>query len=202
MNNIILTSSGFSNPGIAKKIDDFFSGDLRDRKVAIITTASEDKEKNEFAVLALSQLREMGFGDVIFFDIEKQDPQELLDYDVVYVNGGNTYYLLYWTKKSGFDIVVKKLLQKGGLYIGVSAGSIIAGPSIEVVNYTKGDPNEIGLTDFFAMNLVQKAIKPHYANESEDTVLAYEKASGVEVVRLADGMALVGEVGERFDLIK
>lgn len=160
------------------------------------------KEKNEFAVLAFSQLKGMGFGDVIFFDLEKQDPQELLDFEVVYVNGGNTYYLLHWTKKSGFDIVIKEFLQKGGLYIGVSAGSIIAGPSIEVLNYTKGDPNTIGLKDFSAMKLIQKAIEPHYTQEGEEAILAYEKASGIEAVRLADGMALVGEMGEEFDLIK
>lgn len=202
MKNIFLTSSGFSNPAIMDRVEEFFGGNLGDKKVAILTTASEDKEKNEFAVLAFSQLKGMGFGDVIFFDLEKQDPQELLDFEVVYVNGGNTYYLLHWTKKSGFDIVIKEFLQKGGLYIGVSAGSIIAGPSIEVLNYTKGDPNTIGLKDFSAMKLIQKAIEPHYTQEGEEAILAYEKASGIEAVRLADGMALVGEMGEEFDLIK
>lgn len=202
MHNIILTSSGFSNPVIMDWAEEFFGGNLGDKKAAIITTASEDKEKNAFAVLAFSQLKGMGFGDVIFFDLEKQDPQELLDFEVVYVNGGNTYYLLYWTKKSGFDIVIKEFLQKGGLYIGVSAGSLIAGVSIEVLNYTKGDPNTIGLKDFSAMKLTQKVIEPHYTQEGEEAILEYEKSSGMEVVRLADGMALIGGVGGGFDLMK
>jgi len=202
MKNIFLTSSGFSNPAIMDWVEEFFGGDLGDKKAAIITTASEDKEKNAFAVLAFSQFKEMGFGDVTFFDLEKQDPQELLDFEVVYVNGGNTYYLLHWTKKSGFDIVIKEFLQKGGLYVGVSAGSLIAGVSIEILNYTKGDPNTIGLKDFSAMKLTQKAIEPHYTQEGEEAILAYEKASGIEVVRLADGMALIGGVGGGFDLMK
>lgn len=202
MNNIILTSSGFSNPAIMNRVEEFFGGDLGGKKVAIVTTASEDKEKNEFAVLAYSQLSEMGFGSVIFFDIERQNPQELIDFDVIYVNGGNTYYLLYWTKKSGFDGVVKEFLRGGGLYIGVSAGSLIAGISIEVLNYTKGDPNSIELKDFSAMKFIQKAIKPHYMQESEEAISEYEKASGVEVVRLADGMALIGEDGGEFYLMK
>ena len=202
MNNIILTSSGFSNPAIMNRVEEFFGGDLSGKKVAIITTASEDKEKNEFAVLAYSQLNRMGFGDVIFFGIEKQNPQELMAFDIIYVNGGNTYYLLYWTKKNGFDRVAKEFLRGGGLYIGVSAGSLIAGVSIEVLNYTKGDPNWIGLKDFSAMELTQRAIEPHYTQESEEAILKYQKASGVEVVRLADGMALVGEDGGEFHLMK
>jgi len=202
MNNIILTSSGFSNPEIMKKVEEYFDEKLSDKKVAIITTASEDKEKNEFAILAYSQFREMGLENVIFFDIEKQNPRELSDFDIIYVNGGNTYYLLDWTRKSGFDSVVKEFLQKGGLYIGVSAGSIIAGPSIEILNYTKGDPNLIGLTDLSAMGLTSSVIEPHYTRESEGAVLEYEKESGEEVIRLTDGMAWAGSFGGEFYLIK
>lgn len=202
MNNIILTSSGFSNPEIAKKVEKYFDGKSSDKEVAIITTASEDKEKNEFAILAYSQFREMGFENVIFFDIEKQNPRELSDFDIIYVNGGNTYYLLDQVKKSGFDSVVKEFLRKGGLYIGVSAGSIIAGPSIEILNYTKGDPNLIGITDYSAMALVQKSIVPHYMENKEKAILEYEEVSRTEVARLADGMALIGNMNIEFNLLK
>ena len=202
MNNIILTSSGFSNPEIMKKVEEYFDEKLSDKKVAIITTASEDKEKNEFAILAYSQFREMGLENVIFFDIEKQNPRELSDFDIIYVNGGNTYYLLDWTRKSGFDSVVKEFLQKSGLYIGVSAGSIVAGPSIEILNYTKGDLNSIGITDYSAMALVRKSIVPHYTEIREKAILEYEEESGIEVVRLADGMALIGSADGDFDVIK
>lgn len=202
MNNIVLTSSGFSNPKFMEIVKKYFKGDLDDKKVSIITTASEDKEKNEFAVSAFSQLKEMGFVNVIFFDIEKQNPNELLDSDVIYVNGGNTYNLLYWTRQSGFDIVVKEFLQKGGFYIGVSAGSIIAGPSIELLNYTKGDTNEVGLTDFSAIGLTDKAIVPHYSIIREMAVAQYEQTSGIEVVRLKDGAAWVGKSGENWTILK
>ncbi len=201
MENIILTSSGFSNPRIMDRVKGYFDGDTHKKKVAIVTTASEDKERNEFAVLAKFQFKEAGFGETAFFDIEKQDPEDLREFDVIYVNGGNTYYLLRWTKKSGFDYVLGKFVGNGGLYIGVSAGSIIAGPSIKVLDYTKGDPNGIGLTDLSAMGFISKAIVPHYEMHDEKAVVAYEKESGVEVVRLRDGIALVGAAGGKFELI-
>jgi dipeptidase E len=184
------------------RVREYFGGDTHKKKAAIITTASEDKERNEFAVLARFQFKEAGFGETAFFDIEKQDPEELRDFDVIYVNGGNTYYLLYWTKKSGFDFVLRKFVTNGGLYVGVSAGSIIAGPSIEVLDYTKGDPNDINFTDLSGMGFISQAIIPHYEMHDEKAITAYEKKSGVEVVRLRDGIALLGAAGGGFELIR
>lgn len=204
MNNIILTSTGFSNPKILKEAKKFFGFDisaLSEKKAVIITTASADKEKNEFALLAYSQLSDMGFGEVAFFDFEKGYARELLDFDLIYMNGGNTYYLLDWIKRSNFDEIVKEFLQKGGLYIGVSAGSIVAGPSIEVLNFTGGDENAAGLTDFSGLGLIDKAIAPHYIKEEEAAIEKYEEASGVEVIRLADGMAAIGTAGGDFYIL-
>jgi dipeptidase E len=204
MNNIILTSTGFSNPKILKEAKRFFGSDisvLPDKKAAIITTASADKEKNEFALLAYSHLSDMGFGEVAFFDFERDYARELLDFDLVFVNGGNTYYLLDWIRKSNFDETIKEFLEKGGLYIGVSAGSIVAGPSIEILNFTGGDENAVGLMDFSGLGLIDRSIMPHYTKEREAAIEKYEEASGVEVIRLADGMAAIGAAGGDFYIL-
>lgn len=203
MKNIILTSTGFENPEIMKKVQEFFGDNIRKKRVAIITTASIDKEKNEFAALAYSQFFDMGLESVVFFDIEMQNPEELLQFDVIYVNGGNTYFLLHWAKKSGFDRVAIEFVRRGGLYIGVSAGSLIAGPSIEVINYTGGDENSVGLKDFSGFGFINKAVVPHYDREvDEKAILKYEKLSGLKVARLTDKEALFGGVAEEFYLIK
>lgn len=195
MNNIILTSTGFSNPKIMKEAKKFFGSEvsvLAEKKAVVITTASADKEKNESALLTHSHLSDMGFGQVVFFDLEKNYARELLDSDLIYVNGGNTYYLLDWVKKSGFDGIIREFLQKGGLYIGASAGSLIAGASIEILNFVGGDENTAGLANFSGLNLIDKAIAPNYTEEMEAAIKKYEEMSGVETVRLADGMALIG----------
>jgi dipeptidase E len=203
MKNIILTSTGFENPEIMEVVKDFWRNDVADRKVAIITTASEKKEENEFAVLARLQFFEMGFKNVIFFDIEKQGSGELVEFDIIYVNGGNTYFLLYWAKKSGFDRMIVNFVERGGLYVGVSAGSLIVGPSIDVINYTGGDENLVGLKDFSGIGFINKAVVPHYNKEADESaILRYENNSGVEVVRLADGEAIVVGLGEKSYFIK
>lgn len=203
MKNIILTSTGFENPEIMKKVQDFWRNDVADKKVAIITTASIEKEKNEFAVLARAQFFEMGFESVIFFDIETQSPEELAGFDVIYVNGGNTYFLLYWAKKSGFDKLIVDFVGRGGLYVGVSAGSLIAGNSIEVLDYVGGDENLIGLSDLSGFGFLEYAIIPHYDKEKrEQAILEYEGSSDVKVIRLADGEAVITGVSEKSYLIK
>lgn len=204
MYNVILTSTGFSNPKILEKVEEFFGKDLEvlaEKRVVIITTASEDKEKNVHALEAHSQLSVLGFGWVEFFDLEKRYARELLDYDLIYVSGGNTFYLLDWVKRSGFDEVVHEFLKKGGLYVGVSAGSLIAGVSIEVLNFIDMDENSVGLKDFSGMRLVDKVVMPHYTQEHEAGIRDYEKKTRLKVVRLADGMALIGESGRKFYLM-
>lgn len=198
MENIILTSTGFANPKFLEMTARYFDGGIAGKKAAVITTASADKERNYFAILAHAQLSGLGFESVVFFDIEKQDPRELLDYDCLYVNGGNTYYLLHFVKTTGFDRVVEEFVRHDGLYIGVSAGSLIAGASIGILDYTHGDPNEIGLTDFSALKLTRRVVEPHYIEEEEDAIRKYEEESGAQVIRLKDGMAWVGELGGRF----
>ena len=71
---ILLTSGGFNSDAINNKFKDL-TGDNYDQPVAIITTASYDKEKDQYALLAKKQFVDMGFTDIDFVDIEV-DPQK------------------------------------------------------------------------------------------------------------------------------
>merc|ERR1719291_567719 len=48
----------------------------------------------------------------------------------VWVLGGNTFFLWHHMRRSGFDKLVKRRVEAGALYVGCSAGSIVAGQSI------------------------------------------------------------------------
>ena len=52
------------------------------------------------------------------------------DYDIIYMMGGNTFYLLDTIRKYNFDKDIISFLEKGKLYIGSSAGSEILGNSV------------------------------------------------------------------------
>lgn len=81
--------------------------------------------------------------------------------EVVYVEGGNTFYLLKSIRESGFEKVLKDLLPKGLIYIGASAGSYVACPTIET-SIWKNKHDRYGVTDFRAMNLVPFLLFVHY----------------------------------------
>jgi dipeptidase E len=94
--------------------------------------------------------------------------KKLADCDVIFVNGGNTFYLLDIIHKSGFDKVLPELLDAGKIYISASAGSYIACPTIEQAGWKHTDPdkNVVGLKDLTAMKLVPFIITAHYNREN------------------------------------
>ena len=62
---------------------------------------------------------------------KSQLEKDLASFDYIYLSGGDTFYLLEQSQKSGFASLVKDLvLKRGKTYIGTSAGSIIAGEMV------------------------------------------------------------------------
>lgn len=50
---------------------------------------------------------------------------------MVFIGGGNTFYLSYWIQKSGLSQMLPELL-KTKVYVGISAGSMVAGKSLVI----------------------------------------------------------------------
>ena len=89
--------------------------------------------------------------------------------------GGNTFYLLHHLRGSGTDKVLVAILQNPNVvYLGISAGSVILGPTIKEASVGNPDPNGIGLTDFTGLG-----------------ILAYEKTVPHKVIRLTDIQAMI-----------
>jgi len=187
---IFLTSVGFSfNPKIiARLISE--AGSIAEKKVAIVTTASEGKESNQFSVLAKNQFLEAGFKTIDFVDLETEQT-DFSHYDVIYVCGGNTFTLLKYAKERNFKESISKLLNRGGIYVGVSAGSLIMCPTINQANEVEPDPNEVGLDDLSAFHFVDFDVFPHYHDEIENEIVEFEKKYQIESKRLRDGEAIV-----------
>ena len=117
-------------------------------------------------------MKEMGF-NVEEIDIEGKNKNQLMklfqNKDIIFVAGGNTFYLLKAIRKSGFEKAVKKLLKKGKVYIGASAGSIVAGKTIKTAEWY-GDKNFVKLHNLKGMNLVPFDIFAHYAPEHAEII--------------------------------
>lgn len=193
---LLLTSTGLSSENIAKRFQSFFA-DPGSQAVAIVTTAAEGKDKNKYSQLAKRQFEEMGFTKIDFVDLEAEPDRDFSSYGVIYVCGGNTFKLLKFAREANFKISIENLLSRGGVYVGVSAGSIIVGPSINIANEVEPDPNDIGLEDLTGFNITDLIILPHYSSEVEEETNVFEKRYGVIVERLNNSQAALLENAEK-----
>jgi len=203
MKKLLLASHGFEkNKTLEQQLLKLLPSLAKKLSAVIITTASAEwKEKNIHAVSAKQVLENMGFKKVAFMDVEFENPSKLKNFDVIYINGGNPFYLLYHLKKSGADKIIQKLADKGVILVGVSAGAVALGPSIKIAQYFDNEKNIVKLKNFSALKLTDIIILPHYKIEYENKVKDFEKENNCQVTRLKDGQG-VAVIGDRVEFIK
>jgi len=188
---IFLTALGFYNPKVKEKFETLV-GEKKDKNVAIITTAATDKENNKYAKIDKDTFSAMGFNSVDFVDLETEPKKDLSKYDVMHVLGGNSFKLLKFAKEAEFNKSIDQLLSRGGIYIGLSAGSVIMSPSIQLAQEFEPERNtEIGLTDFSGLNITPYTIFPHYTEDLEERIKAFEQKHGVKIYRLRNEDAII-----------
>jgi len=147
-------------------------------KVVFIPTAADTYKEKPWLEADRAKLVELGF-QVEDFDLKNKTENEnevretLSKVDIIFVAGGNTFYLLEKARKSGFDKVSRELAQiervdlrgpSEKVYIGSSAGSIIAGPNIEPVK-DFDDPTIADLDSYEGIGLVDFVVLPHWGRE-------------------------------------
>lgn len=189
---IFLTSSGLSNEN-EKKFVDLFDGITAGKRVAFVPTAMNPEPKEvveKYMPVDVKDLTDLGMV-VDLIDIANLNATNIVatfqPYDLIYVYGGNTFYLLDQAIRSGLRDNIKEIIS-GKVYMGVSAGSIIAGPSIETADWTYGEPdkNDVGLKDFKGLGLVSFVVVPHWEGQTPVEV----KDCQYEIKYLRDGEAI------------
>jgi len=88
------------------------------------------------------------------------DPKQAVsEAAAIYVGGGNTFRLLYDLYRYDLISIVQERVKAGSLlYVGVSAGTNVAGPTIKTTN----DMPIVQPPTFDAFGLVKFQINPHY----------------------------------------
>jgi len=135
---------------------------------AFIPTAADMYDSKPWMDADRQALEDMGIivEDCDIKNMEKEDLYNILKTkDIIFVAGGNTFYLLDWANRCGLSHILPKLLDEGKIYVGSSAGSVLVGPTIEPVQ-TFDDPREApGLTSYIGLGLIDTVILPHYDSE-------------------------------------
>ena len=139
-------------------------------KTLCIKTATEDKVRQDLSWYEddMNGLRSAGF-DVIEFSVsgksEKQLSDALASIDVVFISGGNTFYLLQESQKTGFIKIIQEKVENGLPYIGSSAGSVIAGPDLEPILGIDDVRLAPELNGYAGYILVNFCVLPHWGSD-------------------------------------
>ncbi|GAB1545267.1 dipeptidase PepE [Scytonema sp. NUACC21] len=80
--------------------------------------------------------------------------------EAIVIGGGNTFHLVHWLHKAEIIESIKEKVDNGTPYIGWSAGSNLACPTIKTTN----DMPIIEPISFQGLNLVPFQINPHYTD--------------------------------------
>lgn len=169
---IFLTSAGMQ---VKDEILKLLQKPAYDVNVAFVTTASKPEADTSFVQRDLDIMKEVGF-NVQEVDIEGKTEAQLIKLfetkDIIFVEGGNTFYLLKAMRKCRFGKVINKMLKKGKVYIGASAGSIVAGKTIETANWLRDEwtKNNVGLKNLRGLNLVPFNIFVHYEPQDAEII--------------------------------
>lgn len=180
MNQIILVSTGLSSVAAKESLTRIFPN-LKNKNAVLITTASEGKESNKWNILTKEQFLELGYEKVDFLDLEENPNVDLSEYQTIFVCGGNTFKLMKYVGQSNFKEEVIKCLNRGGIYIGSSAGALIATPTIQIAGEVVPDDNAVNLINLEGMGLVDFEILPHYEPSMDEEIEEYKKKTSREI---------------------
>ena len=198
MKNIILTANGFNNNGKrSEKIEKLFEEISRGKKVLLIGNAAKTTNINSRKDVK-DNFERIGAKQVELLDIKQSNLERILEFDVIYVIGGDPGELIELNNTSKFKDYIVEFLKKG-IYIGESAGSIIMGKDCkwvyDIKKGTKPKYNKV-LKTYKGLGLTNLRIYPHYDEADEklkEKIDKYEKEKNTQITRLNNGEFIVLE---------
>jgi len=140
----------------------------------------EEKVQNRF--------REVGH-DVISIHRFKDPVKAVEEAEAIVIGGGNTWQLLKMVQDKGLTEPIRKKVLSGTPYIGWSAGSNMACPTIRTTN-------DMAITEpgsFNALNLIAFQINPHYLDANPEGHAGETREQRIEeFIEANPGMYVLG----------
>jgi dipeptidase E len=134
------------------------------RRAAFVPTAANPLADRRLVVDELIEALQQAGVPFVDADVDLHAPAEiaarLRSVDAIVVGGGDPYHLLARLRASGAAEVVRAQVAAGTRYVGVSAGAMVAGPSLEPQAQVSPFPPPPGL-DLSGLALTDLVIFPH-----------------------------------------
>jgi len=178
------------------KLTDYIGG-FKNKKIALIPTASNGEngwkhyKTKEDGTWNLVHTLDAEVQDIVLEEFRDESViKELENKDIIWFMGGMAGYLAYWIKRCKIDLHIKKLLNSGTLYVGSSAGAMVAGQTLQVSGWNSVD-GERGSEGINPMGLVNFDILPHFEDKYFSEIK--NKYTGKKIYLLKDGEEIIVE---------
>jgi dipeptidase E len=187
----LLTSAGIKNTSIRNALVDLLGKPIAESSAMCIPTAGYANPSGALRAWRFisgqeprTPMVELGWKSIGVLELSALPsiPEELWmpmvqETDVLLVNGGDPLYLCYWMRQSGLAELLESL---GGVYVGLSAGSMVMTPNIgeDFVGWKPPSGGDVTL------GLVGFAIFPHLDHPElpDNSMIGAEKwAAGMRV---------------------
>lgn len=194
MKRLLLTSHALGNRHSIRLFSQFIKEFPAKPTVGYIPNAQAHPDKARLKEKFL-KLKRIGC-DTVLVDLRvlkgPKLKKKLDEVDIIFVGGGNVFYLLNMLRKSGFTKILPKLIGQGKGYIGSSAGSYVACPTIEAGTWKPGrsDRNFVGIKNLKALNLVSFLITAHFEEKYRLIIADAASRTNYPIVALYDTQAV------------
>jgi dipeptidase E len=197
---LLISNSTLYGSGYLDHAESEIRSFLGDRKrVLFVPYALFGRDK--YAATAQQRFQKMGY-ELTSVHTAENPVAAVNETDAIFIGGGNTFRLL----KSLYDFnlldPIRKRVAQGMPYIGSSAGSNVAAPTIKTTN----DMPIVQPPSFNALGLVSFQINPHYLDPDpnskhmgetrEERIVQFLEENETPVVGLREGAMLRIENGE------
>ena len=156
-------------------------------------------DRDAYAAKARGRFQEMGFGLDSVHEAAGGPIRAVEEAEALFIGGGNTFRLLDSLWRLELIEPIRRRVLSGMPYIGSSAGSNVACPSIRTTN----DMPIVEPPSFAALNLLPFNINPHYQDPSagsthmgetrEERIAEFHEENAQPVVGLREGAWLLVE---------
>ncbi len=166
---LFLCSLGINNRNALQTL---FEKPLTEVKVGVIKNPMDlkDEEKRTF----LYGLVDKGFSDFGLnktdidlrkFEGKADELQQIIDkLDMLWITGGNVFYVRWLIHKINFEQILKQAIEKGLVYGGDSAGAVILGPTLKYSDAID-DVSQVEKVIYDGLNIIDFVALPHWDNE-------------------------------------
>lgn len=184
--------AGGGGAAASRLLDEVFASWIGSGRLLYLPLALQEERHTAAAAWLRSTFEPLGVCHIESWSaFDGHDALELVDFDGVYIGGGNTYRLLQQVRTSGFDKAITRFIREGGPVYGGSAGAILLGSDIDTA-LLAGDSNDVRLTSTRGLDVLSGwSVVCHYQAQDFERTHAFTLDRGLRALALSERAGII-----------